>query len=87
MYPVSVFIYEFVNVASLDNPARSLLGLGQETLFPLKEDVFPVLLELAIPEDLGARFVYEVSVPQILAAHAVWIARHGEQVRLDTCAT
>lgn len=87
MYELSLLIYELVDISSLNNPARSLLSLGQETLFPLKENVLPVLLELAIPEDLGARLVYEVSVPQVLAAHAVGVARHGEQVRLDTCAT
>ena len=59
------------------------LGIREETLFALKEQVFTVTLELVVPESFGARDVDKLAVPRILALHAVWIRRGFCQVLLN----
>lgn len=68
-------------------PNKFLLGLGKQTLFPLEEDVLAVLLQLVVPEGLGARLVDELAVPGVLALHAVWIIDDGGEVLLNATST
>jgi hypothetical protein len=46
-----------------------------------------VLLELRVAENLGTGSVHNLPRPQLFTAHTVWIARHGQQVRLNACPT
>jgi len=77
--PVNLLLclnYEPVDASTAYDSVGGILRLGQEALFPLKENGLPVLLELAIPENLCAGLVDNLASPELLAPHAVGIGRH-----------
>jgi hypothetical protein len=59
----------------LFSPRNQLLGLRKKAPFPFNQDGFTVGLEFLVTEDLGTVQVNKLTVPSVLAAHAVRIIR------------
>jgi hypothetical protein len=67
-YSLRVLLYYFFTLLPV---CQNDLSIREETLFALKEQVFAVTLELVVPERFGARKVDKLTVPRILALHAM----------------
>jgi hypothetical protein len=84
---ISNGVLKFHHPCDFSTPNKFLLGLGEQTLFALKKYLFSMGLQLSISEGFRARLIDELSVPGVLALHAVGIIDDAYQVPLNALAT
>jgi len=60
---------------------------GHQALFALKENNLAVLLVVTIAKGGRAGPIYELTGPQLVATHAMWVRTDAQQEPLNTAST